>query len=144
MKEVFSSDAFDFFKPDFSELSIPFVGGVSAGFASPADDFIHERIDLNKLLIRHPEATFIARARGNSMNSDFSEGDLLIVDKAEEWSHNRMALCYINGDFTTKRIQIEKDRLLLIPSNPAFPVLEATETDHPMIWGIIIYIIRKV
>ena len=32
-----------------------------AGFPSPADDYIEERIDLNKKLIRHPEATYLIR-----------------------------------------------------------------------------------
>lgn len=74
-----------------------------AGFPSPADDYIEERIDLNKKLIRHPEATYLIRVMGDSMIGDrIYDGDYLIVDRALETGHNDIILAVLNGDFTVK------------------------------------------
>ena len=102
---MFTSEQLEIYKPEFSEVEIPLAGNVAAGPFSNVDDFVSERIDINKLLIRHPEATFYARVRGNSMLEDFNDGDLLVVDKGEKWSHGRIALCYLEGEFTVKRIR---------------------------------------
>ena len=84
MKKVFKSAQLEIYKPELSEVKVPLAGGVAAGPFSNVDDFVSERIDINKLLIRHPEATFYARVRGSSMAGDFNDGDLLVVDRAEE------------------------------------------------------------
>lgn len=143
MKKVFTSTQLDIYKPEFSELEIPLAGQVAAGPFSNVDDFVSERIDINKLLIRHPEATFYARVRGNSMLGDFNDGDLLVVDKAEEWSHGTIALCYMDGEFTVKRIHLENGVCKLIPSNPEYKPIVITSENTLMIWGIVIYSIRK-
>jgi DNA polymerase V len=41
-----------------------FSASVSAGFSSPADDFLEQTVDLNKYLIRHPASNFFVRVRG--------------------------------------------------------------------------------
>lgn len=101
------------------ELSLPYVEkGISAGFPSPADDFIDTTIDLNKEFIKNPSATFYGRVKGNSMkNAGTDNGDLLIIDKSLEPKDGKIAVCYIDGEFTVKRIKLEKDCLWLIPEN---------------------------
>lgn len=143
MKKLFSSSQIDIYKPEYSELGIPLSGVVAAGPFTNVDDFVSERIDLNKLLIRHPEATFYAKVKGNSMSGDFNDGDLLVVDKAEEWSHGKIALCYLDGEFTVKRIEIEKGVCKLMPSNPKFKPITITSENTLVVWGIILYSIRK-
>jgi DNA polymerase V len=143
MKKLFSSSQIEVYKPEFSQLEIPLAGDVVAGPFTNVDDFVSERIDLNKLLIRHPEATFYAKVKGSSMNEDFNDGDLLVVDKAEEWSHGRIALCYLDGEFTVKRIEIEKGICRLMPSNPKFEPITITSENTLVVWGIILYSIRK-
>ncbi|HLW09368.1 MAG TPA: translesion error-prone DNA polymerase V autoproteolytic subunit [Fermentimonas sp.] len=143
MKKLFSSSQIDIYKPEYSELDIPLSGVVAAGPFTNVDDFVSERIDLNKLLIRHPEATFYAKVKGNSMSGDFNDGDLLVVDKAEEWSHGKIALCYLDGEFTVKRIEIEKGVCKLMPSNPKFKPITITSENTLVVWGIILYSIRK-
>lgn len=143
MKKLFSSSQIDIYKPEYSELDIPLSGVVAAGPFTNVDDFVSERIDLNKLLIRHPEATFYAKVKGNSMSGDFNDGDLLVVDKAEEWSHDKIALCYLDGEFTVKRIEIEKGVCKLMPSNPKFKPITITSENTLVVWGIILYSIRK-
>ncbi len=124
-------------------LEIPFVGNIKAGFPSPADDFVAASIDLNNVLIKNPEATFFARANGTSMETDLSEGDLFIIDKSLPPADGKVAVCFVDGEFTVKRIKIEKTRCMLIPSNADFPVIEVNENNNFMIWGIVTYAIRK-
>ena len=143
MRKLFTSAQIEIFKPEFSEVKIPMAGSVAAGPFSNVDDFVSERIDLNKLLIRHPEATFYARVRGNSMLGDFSDGDLLVVDRAEEWSHGRIALCYLEGEFTVKRIHLENGICTLIPSNPSYKPIVITSENTLVVWGIITYSICR-
>jgi len=108
---------------------------VNAGFPSPAEDFSREKIDLNKLLIKHPEATFYAKVKGSSMRGDFSEGDLLVIDRSVEYSDNRIALCFIDGEFTLKRIRYIDGKCFLTPSNDDFPLLEVNPESNSLIWG---------
>ena len=143
MKKVFTSSQLEIYSPEFSELNIPLAGVASAGPFTNVDDFVSERIDLNKLLIRHPEATFYAKVKGNSMSGDFNDGDLLVVDKAEEWSHGKIALCYMDGEFTVKRIDIEKGVCRLLPSNPEFQPITITSENTLLVWGIIVFSVRK-
>jgi len=124
-------------------LEIPFVGNIKAGFPSPADDFVAASIDLNNVLIKNPAATFFARANGTSMETDLSEGDLFIIDKSLPPADGKVAVCFVDGEFTVKRIKIEKNRCMLIPSNADFPVIEVNENNNFMIWGIVTYAIRK-
>lgn len=143
MKKVFKSARLEIYKPELSEMKVLLAGGVAAGPFSNVDDFVSERIDINKLFIRHPEATFYARVRDTSMQSDFNDGDLLVVDRAEEWSHGRIALCYMDGEFTVKRISVENGVCTLLPSNPAFEPIVITWENTLIVWGIVTYSIRK-
>ena len=97
MKSIYKSESLELFTPNMSGMELPFVGGVVAGFPSPADDFVYESIDLNKLIVKHPDATFYARVKGQSMTGDFMQDDLLVIDRSIEWSDNKIALCYVES-----------------------------------------------
>ncbi len=143
MKQIYKSESLELYTPQLSSLELAFVGGVVAGFPSPADDFVYESIDLNKMIIKHPDATFYARVKGQSMVSDFMEDDLLVIDRSIEWSDNKIALCYVNNEFTLKRLKIEDNRCYLIPSNSEFPVIEVDNENEVIVWGIVTYSIKK-
>lgn len=136
-----------FFTPDLeSELRIPFVkDGVSAGFPSPAADFMEDSIDLNKALSENPLATFYIRVNGNSMiDAGINHEDVLVIDRSLEPQNNKIAICFIDGEFTVKRIQLEKDCLYLMPENPNYSPIKVTEENQLIIWGIVTYVIKKV
>ncbi|TWP29151.1 translesion error-prone DNA polymerase V autoproteolytic subunit [Apibacter muscae] len=124
---------------------IPFVGGIQAGFPSAADDFYTERIDLNKELIKDPETTFLARVRGDSMKDmRIFNGDLILVDRSLEPKDGNIAVCYIDGEFTLKKLKIIKQegkvtQIHLLPQNPAYDPIIVTPENEFIIWGILTY-----
>jgi DNA polymerase V len=141
------SQKLSFFLPDFeSELRIPFIpDGVSAGFPSPAADFMETNIDLNKALSENPLATFYIRVNGNSMiDAGINDKDVLVVDRSLEPQNNKIAICCIDGEFTVKRIQVETDCLYLMPENSNYQPIKVTEENQLIIWGIVTYVIKKV
>ena len=127
-----------------TELKLPFVKeGISAGFPSPALDFVDLTIDLNRHLIKHPSTTFYGLVKGQSMeNVGINDGDLLVIDKSLEPIDNKIAVCYIDGEFTLKRIKIEKKQCWLIPENEIFQPIKVTEENDFLIWGIVTYVIK--
>lgn len=118
---------------------------VPAGFPSPAQDFVGEGIDLNRELIRHPASTFCARVAGNSMcDSGIDDGDLLIIDKAITPRDGSIAVCFVDGEFTLKRISIRSNGIWLVPANPQYPELHVTDNSNFQIWGIVSYVVKSV
>jgi DNA polymerase V len=119
--------------------------GIVAGFPSPAQDYLELAIDLNKLLIKHPEATFFGRVKGMSMQDEhIREGDVLIIDRSLPPTDGAIALCWLDGDFTVKRLQKKGDRLWLVPANPAFNPIEVKPEQDFLVWGIVTYVIKSV
>lgn len=136
-----------FFEPDFeSDIRIPYIHeGVSAGFPSPAADFMETSIDLNKELSENALATFYIRVKGNSMiDAGINDKDVLVVDRSLEPQNNKIAICFIDGEFTVKRIQVEKDCLYLMPENADYDPIKVTEENQLIIWGMVTYVIKKV
>lgn len=135
-----------FFLPDYeSELKIPFIKeGVSAGFPSPAADFMETNIDLNKELSENQLATFYIKVKGNSMiDAGINDKDVLVVDRSLEPQNNKIAICFIDGEFTVKRILVEKECLYLMPENANYSPIKVTEENQLIIWGIVTYVIKK-
>ena len=119
--------------------------GISAGFPSPATDFMHQKLSLDELLIKDEEATFYARVTGNSMEgAGLNDGDLLVIDRSLEAHNNSIAVCYVDGEFTVKRLKVEQDCVYLIPENKEYKPLKITEENQLIIWGVVSYVIKKV
>lgn len=119
------------------------IPAISAGFPSPAADFIDVNIDLGKELIRNPACTFLGRVRGNSMQDvGITDGDILIIDKSLPPSNGRIAVCFLDGEFTVKRIQFEEDGCWLVAENPKFRPIKVTQDNDFLIWGIVINVIK--
>jgi DNA polymerase V len=135
-----------FFIPEVSEeLRLPLVDAyISAGFPSPADDYLEAKLDLNKLLIRNPSSTFFARVRGTSMQDvGIHDGDILIIDKSLSPSHNSVLICFIDGEFTVKKIQKKNGDLYLMPQNKEFAPIKVDKESDFRLWGVVTYCIHK-
>ena len=119
--------------------------GISAGFPSPADDFKEIRISLDKELVKNQESTFYARVSGDSMlGAGIDDGDLLVIDKSLSPENGKIAVCFIDGDFTVKRIVKEKGKLYLKAENRRYKPIEIGEENELIIWGVVKYVIKKV
>ena len=118
--------------------------GISAGFPSPADDFKETRISLDRELVKNKEATFYARVAGESMQgAGLDDGDLLVIDRSLEPADNKIAICFIDGEFTVKRLKVTQDEILLIPENPKYQPIKITEENELIIWGVVTYVVKK-
>lgn len=126
-----------------SRHGIPFIGDVKAGFPSPAEDILGETMDLNGYCVKHPAATFYARVSGTSMDEDLSEGDLLVIDRSLDARSGDVAVCFIEGEFTVKRIVLKESYAELVPTNKNYPVLRIEEGLEFRIWGIVTHVIKK-
>ncbi|MEE4001791.1 translesion error-prone DNA polymerase V autoproteolytic subunit [Tenacibaculum sp. FZY0031] len=148
LKQVKASDALTFFLPkevSESEGAILIETGISAGFPSPADDFKETRISLDEELIRNKEATFFARVSGQSMiGAGLDDNDLLVIDRSIPPTNNKIAVCFLDGEFTVKRLRVEGNEVWLQPENPAYPIIKITEENNFIIWGIVTNVIKKV
>ena len=119
--------------------------GISAGFPSPADDFKEVRISLDKELVKNKEATFYAKVSGESMvGAGLDDGDLLVIDRSLDPESGKIAVCFIDGEFTVKRIKKVGDRLYLMPENKKYKRIEIKEENELIIWGVVEYVIKKV
>lgn len=134
----------DIFTPHSNNEHYPLVEGIRAGFPSPAEDYAEPTLDLNRYVIKNPAATFYARISGDSMEgADIHDGDIAVIDKSLEPTDGCIAVCYIDGEFTLKRIKVEQNRVWLMPANSKFSPIEVTEENHFVVWGIVTYIIKK-
>lgn len=134
------------FQPETeTDLPLPlFSSSIKAGFPSPAEDHIEEKLDLNRLMVEHPAATFFLRVEGESMeNANIQPGDILVVNRALTPQNGQIIVAVLNGEFTVKRLKKKENRLYLLPENPAFPTLEITSETEFQIWGVVTFIIHK-
>lgn len=127
-----------------SALRLPLVGArISAGFPSPADDFIDRKLDLNELLVSHPASTFFVRVQGDSMiDAGIHSGDILIVDRSLEPADNKIIIAVVNGELTVKRIGLKGKKLWLLPENRSFKATEVTSDMQFEVWGIVTNVIH--
>lgn len=128
-----------------SEVAVPMASScVSAGFPSPAEDFLEPSLDLNRTLVRNPASTFFARVSGESMkDAGIHDGDLLVVDKSVEPTDGCIAVCFLDGEFTLKRVRIDGRRITLLPANDRYRPIEILPGDEFSVWGVVTYTIRK-
>jgi DNA polymerase V len=136
----------EFFRPDKGRsLKLEFfTNTISAGFPSPAEDFIDRKLDLNEYLIKNPSATFLVKVNGNSMiNAGINNGDILIVDRSLEPTDGKIVIGVINGEFTVKRIFKKGKKFFLQPENEKFKAIEIHEDMDFKIWGVVAYTIHK-
>lgn len=140
---MLTKQAFSFFRIEDKGGTLPIIAKVKAGFPSPANDYLEEPIDLYGYLVRNKMATFFARVDGDSMEPILSHGDIIVVDRSLPPQNGDVALCYIDGEFTVKTIEQHTGSVRLIPANPAYPPIEASEDNELIIWGIVTSSIKK-
>lgn len=121
-----------------------FLSGVSAGFPSPADDYLDRKLDLNEHLIKNPAATFFVRVAGDSMTgAGINDDDILVVDRSLEPANGKIVIAVINGELAVKRLLKNNGTCQLVAENPHYPALEISEDTPLEIWGVVTYAIHR-
>lgn len=127
------------------QQDFPFAEGVHAGFPSPAEDVAHQSLDITHEIVKNPAATFYARVSGHSMVDDgINDGDILVVDKSVTPYNGCIAICFVDGEFTLKHVEVHSDYVLLVPANKQYPTIKVTQDNELVIWGVVRYVVHKV
>lgn len=135
-------------KGEFEEkLKLQLAPQIKAGFPSPAEDYLHESLDFNRDLIRHPEATFYGRVDGDSMeDASICEGDIAVIDRSVDPQDGDVVVGYVNGEFTIKFLDLtHKDEgyIELRPANKNYHPIRINENDDFEVWGVVVWTIKK-
>ena len=140
------SEKLAFFYPDAeTQRAVHYAQeGISAGFPSPAEDFKEARISIDQEVVKNETATFYARVSGDSMQgAGLDDGDLLVIDRSLQPQHDKIAVCFIDGEFTVKRLKVDKDAVYLMPENKKYKPVKITEENQLVIWGLVTYVVKK-
>lgn len=129
------------------QLSLQIAPAIKAGFPSPAEDYLQDRIDFNRDLIKHPEATFYGRVSGDSMvGVGIYDGDIAVIDRAEEPKDKDIVVAYVNGEFTLKFLNTahaQEGYIELMPANENFKPIKVVNDDDFEIWGVVTFVIKN-
>lgn len=116
---------------------------VAIGFGSPSQDSGVTRLDLNDVLVRHPQASFLMRAAGDSMRgAGIEPGCLLLVDRAITPSHGHIVIAAVGGEFVCRRLIKQGLRLCLQATEPGVPDIVPEEGSEWQVWGVVTHAIQ--
>jgi len=125
--------------------TVLFLGTVSAGFPSPADDYQENRLDLNELVVPHPHTTYYMRVVGDSMTGAcIYSHDIIVVDRAITATHKKIVVARLGDRFTLKRLWLMPPKIYLRPENPKYQPVEVTNHPDFEIFGVVTYCVQRV
>lgn len=117
---------------------------VSAGFPSPADDYVEQQLDLNQFLVAHPASTYFVRVRGHSMvGAGIHDQDLLVIDRSITPGHGSIVVALVSGEITVKRLSYESEGVCLRAEHPDYPAILIKPEDDFQIWGVVTSVVRR-
>jgi DNA polymerase V len=120
------------------------ISRVCAGFPSPAEDLGAQRIDLTQVLITHPQATFLLRAKGHSMvQAGIFDNDIMVVNRAVAPRHKHIVVAVVDGEFTVKRLYQLGGRIKLQAANPTYPDIVPHDDQTLEVWGVVTACIKQ-
>jgi DNA polymerase V len=121
-----------------------FESKVSAGFPSPAEEYLQRPLDIGRLLVRNPASTFFIRVMGDSMvGAGINDGDLLVIDRSITPENKSIVLAIVDGEFTVKRLCKKGDQVYLKPENPKYSAIQITDLMQFEVWGVVTYVIHR-
>lgn len=127
-----------------ASFKVPMFGHtVRAGFPSPADDYVADTLDLNEHLMPRKEASFLLRAKGDSMlGAGIHDGDILVIDRSLTPDNGKVVIATVDGQFTVKRLEKKRGKIRLLPANPDFEPIEFKDEQELQIWGVVTNVIH--
>ena len=130
-----------------SKLELHLAPGIQAGFPNPAEEYLNDSIDFNRDIVRHPEATFYGRVKGDSMiDAGICEGDIAVIDRSKEVHDGSIIVAYINNEFTIKRLDMThrgEGYIELQPANAKYEPIRIDASDHFEVWGVVTHTIHS-
>ncbi len=130
-----------------SHLDLQFAPGIKAGFPSPAEDYLHESLDFNRDLIRHPASTFYGRVEGDSMmDAGICDGDIAVIDRSVQAEDGDIVVGFVNEEFTIKYLDLSHQAdgyIELRPANKRFRPIRISEGDDFEVWGVVVWTIKN-
>lgn len=121
-----------------------FLAPVSAGFPSPADDFMEAQIDLASELVQNAPATFIMKVRGNSaIDAGIVDGSLITVDRSLSPRDGDAVVVDVNGERSVKLVRWVEGRLALSYGNSRYPAYEAAADAEIEVFGVVTNAVRR-
>lgn len=128
------------------DLHLLLAPEIRAGFPSPAEEYLRESLDFNRDLIRHPEATFYGRVKGDSMlDAGIADGDIAVIDRSKEPRNGSIIVAYINNEFTIKYLDTThkaEGYIELRPANKKYKTIRINTDDEFEVWGVVVYTIK--
>lgn len=126
-----------------STNSLPVVlSRVSAGFPSPADDYLESKISFDELLIKNKPATYLMRVSGDSMTeAGIYDGDLLVVDRSIKPVHNKFVVACVEAEYTLKRFCLIGGQVVLKAENKNYSNIVISNQEFD-IFGVVTAVIR--
>ena len=128
----------------WERLEVPlYLERVSAGFPSPAQDYVEQALDLNELCIKRPAATFFVRVQGDSMiEAGMYTGDILVVDRSIQPGHGDVVIACLDGEFAVKELATRPSPRLL-SRNRHYPPLLIDADQELEIFGVVTNLVRE-
>ncbi len=136
-----------FFKPNDQKRKMLHLAqeGVSAGFPLQQTILRSSALVLIKKWLKMKRQLSMREFSGQSIQgAGLDDGDLLVIDRSQEPENNAIAVCFIDGEFTVKRLKVEKDCVYLMPENPKYHPIKVTADNQLQIWGVVTYVVKKV
>ena len=127
-----------------ADVALPFfISHISAGWPSPAEDYIDQTINLTEILIHNPAATYLLRAAGDSMlGAGIHDGDILVVDRSLQVEPGKIVIAALDGELLVKRLVSKNTRLYLWPENRQYQPIDVTQSDSFLVWGVVRHVIH--
>lgn len=128
---------------EFRTILPLYTSPVSAGFPSPAEDYLQKRVSLDELIIKNPTSSFIVQAEGDSMiGAGIYPKSLLVVDRSLEPKNNDIIIASIENEFLVKRFKKTKNKIFLLSENNKYPPFELLENLENVFWGVVVCILN--
>ncbi len=122
-----------------------YCSSISAGFPSPADDYIEQQLDLNDLLIKHPVATFFLRANGHAMlHAGIHDQDILIIDRSLPLRSGCIVIAVIDGQLTVRQLKKTARKIYLLCGDDELSIMEIKPENDIHLWGVVTHVIHPV
>ena len=78
------------------------------------------------------------------VGAGIQSGDVILIDRSLTPQKGNIVLAVLDGEFTVKRVDVQDDKLFLIPENPRLQPIEVGEESNFQVWGVVTFVIHKV